>query len=409
MRISPDTPRIFNLLVAIVFVPLAVAKTGFAIVDVATGKVTFVKSPSWNASRILSVDEPNRCFNVMLGFYDATLLPVTFEGEKKKPISLKHYGAVTDDPFLWNFAHSPVTGDLAWCSLRSVDRLSTSATQKDAVLTGNSLFFPRQLEWRTPTEIVFVHGSFETKEDRIDVIDITSAKSRNYYRGSGLPISVHSGSLKLSPSGKNFLFTDAFAPKSGSEDLKVLNFDDATVTTIAEGAAEPTKEYRYGAWHPGESKVAYVAESVTHTPKIRSEQEKVDLERQLESAAKSNRPNSKRIQRLVDELDQHQIRTRAAAICEQSINPPSVDTIYTVPADLSVWGLTYLDENHLAMITQPADDEKSKEKSTLWAIDIASRSAKPIARDHFFAPLFSVIGGTKIICILETPPLLDRR
>ncbi len=407
MRIAHNALRILSLLAAIAFVPLAYAKTGFAIVDVETGKVTFVKSPSRSASRILSVDEPNRVFNVMLGFYDATLLPVTFDGEKKKPISLKHYGAVTDDPFLRNFAHSPVTGDVAWCSFRSVYRFGTSATQKDTVLTGNSLFFPRQLEWRTPTEIVFVHGSFEAKEDRIDVIDTTTAKVRNYYTGSDLTISEHSGSLKLSPSGEKFLFTDAFAPKSASESLKVLDFDDATVTTIAEGAVEPTKEFRYGAWHPGELKVAYVAESVTHTPKIRSEQEKADLERQLESAGKSSRPNSKRIQRLVDELDQHQLRTRNAVICEQSINPPSVNTIFDVPADLSVWGLTYLDENRLAMLTQSADDEKSKEKSTLWAIDIASRTATPIAREHLFAPLFSVMGGKKIICILETPPLLD--
>ncbi len=101
------------------------------------------------------------------------------------------------------------------------------------------------------------------------------------------------------------------------------------------------------------------------------------------------------------------MRTRSAVICEQTLDSLSIETVFDVPADLSVWGLTYLDDRRLAMLTQPTDDEKSKEKCTLWAIDIASRTATPIAREHLFTPLFSVMGGKKIICILETPPLLD--
>jgi len=91
------------------------------------------------------------------------------------------------------------------------------------------------------------------------------------------------------------------------------------------------------------------------------------------------------------------------AIRQQDIGSGAVEIVYSVPAELDIWGLTYLDQNRLAMLSRPMDDDDMNEKPTLWSIDMATKTAVKITSGHFYAPLYSIENGKKIICIVETP------
>ena len=391
---------LFLVILAISCLPVAWAKTGLAIVDVDTGKIVFVKTPGRNGGRILSIDEPKGLFTAILGVPDAILWPVTFEGERKDPISLSKYNAFTM-PFLKEFAHSTATGDVAYYDATgsAFCSLSTIESKKNILVSGDRILILNMV-WRNPAEILVAFSKQDVSARSIGVINTTRKELQELYKGSGLSFSDNEGSFKLSPSGKYLLFTDSYTGEPASDDLKLINFDDSSVKTIEQGAEAPLKQYRFGAWSPSESKIAYLNESTTRTP--RSDEEMGELKKSLEHEVKKRIPDPDQIVSLSD-AKSNPIRSRSAVICQQTLDGAAAETVFDVPQELSIWGLTYLDEHRLVALSHPRDDEDMDKKATLWAIDIASKTAKPIASDHFFAPLYSVANGKKVICIIETP------